>query len=1521
MEDEGLRYSDIIQPDNSVEVLIAQLEAVGRRYKELTQTIKASATTASTALRSVNTFSEEGRRSLARSQRQAALLDEAIKSLAFDMEESSQKVAILKARSKELGKELAFNDKLARTAIGSYERLSLTLEAKIKAYKSLTKAQRENSVEGEALLNSISHLRSEIRKIDAQIKPYINEVEALSKAEQALAFAQSAAGRTVAILKAQTAEANKEAIAANRLINSAADSYNKLTGTLKNYIDEYKALSAEQRADPTIGGELASGIERITKELAALDAIIKPAINSMSALQKAEQALAYAMSEEGQRVAVVKAEMADYNKETVRLNTANTAATGSYKQLKAELVQAEALYKAMSEQERATTGEGQLLLQKITELRGQIKSLDDSMKPVIQTMSDVEKAEQKLAYLQSEEGLKLLDLKNKIQELTAARKLEARLQQDLTKIQAKLAFARSQENMDLQEYSIELREANKIAKLEAIIKRDGINSYNGMAAQYEKNKIGLKKLALANRELTEDERRLVAETHTLRQEMKKFQEMTGVHTLSVGDYGKVWDSLGFSVVQVVRELPAAAFGINTLIQAVSNNIPILIDQIQQVRKENQALIDAGRGNEVTSVTKRIATSLFSWQTALIAVLTVLSMYGDEIIKWAGSLFKGEASVMSMRKALRNLNKELENSNDSYGANMASFKKLQNQWVALTTEAEKTEWIKNHEEAFEDLNLAIDGVASAEQVLVNQADAVEETFRRRAEAAAATALATEEYEKALVANAKAEQKRKEEAEKAANKAVKREEVMEAKRKRVAEKAGREYVSLAKGYEYYYDYFYKLYGTEEGVIGSGRRRIKNLKAEAKASEGNAEQYLSMATFDDLFDDDKKGRGPGSDPEGRDLTDRIYQARLQASKKYAESETELIKNEYEKRRAEVKASTDAEIKTLEEANRKAMDWLQDPGDKYKELTDEQKQALEDTIIKNNATILNLEEKLAEDLRLLAIDQQINQLKIQEETNNLMQQAVKKGSIEEYNLRKESIERQKQIALKENEKLKGTGNYIDPSTIKASYSQQQTDLDNEWALLYKEDAINAIELRLQAVRKGSEEEYYLKKSLLDKELELELYKNKQLAKGLQMDEDAIKASYERREALLKGQYTMEAFTAQQSANRADLASGNIKDHRRGSKVTGRNRVSSGFSRVSDYNIQVFETEQAIAALNKQIELATKEIPELDWSADEIAAARAEVNKLKNELNGMTDFWQLSAEKGIGGGILTKLGFDDESIEAMQNAGNIIMEQISAIADAYVEAAEREVEAAKERVAAAQSAYDAEIEARNNGYANNVATAKAELQLEKRTQREKQKELEKAQKAQEAINTVTQISSLVTATAQLWASFASTGVAAPILAAAAITAMWGSFAFAKMKAAQIAKKSDTYGEGGLEFLQGGSHASGNDIDLGTVNSRGRHMRAEGGEAMAIINKKNTRKYKALLPGIVDSLNAGNFEDKYLSSLNTSGISLLVNSAPIDISKIENDVEDIRKQNETKYYSQDGYLVIQRKNIRRIIKN
>ena len=248
----------------------------------------------------------------------------------------------------------------------------------------------------------------------------------------------------------------------------------------------------------------------------------------------------------------------------------------------------------------------------------------------------------------------------------------------------------------------------------------------------------------------------------------------------------------------------------------------------------------------------------------------------------------------------------------------------------------------------------------------------------------------------------------------------------------------------------------------------------------------------------------------------------------------------------------------------------------------------------------------------------------------------------------------------------------------------------------------------------------------------------------------------------------------------------------------------------------------------------------------------------------------------------------------------------------------EQALQNAQEEVDAAQSKVDAEIEARNNGYANDVATAQKELEMAKKNEQKALKEKQKAQKQQQALDTLTQTSSLITASAEIWKSFAGLGPFGIAAAIAAIATMWTSFAAAQIKARQVTKMQDAeYGEGGMEFIEGGSHQSGNDVDLGTMPD-GRRRRAEGGEAFAIINKTSTRKYRKALPGIIKSINNGTFEKKYMGAFASDGLSISVNGSKFDSRALEKDVREIKEQGKRRYIvDSSGRIIETYKNLKR----
>lgn len=316
------------------------------------------------------------------------------------------------------------------------------------------------------------------------------------------------------------------------------------------------------------------------------------------------------------------------------------------------------------------------------------------------------------------------------------------------------------------------------------------------------------------------------------------------------------------------------------------------------------------------------------------------------------------------------------------------------------------------------------------------------------------------------------------------------------------------------------------------------------------------------------------------------------------------------------------------------------------------------------------------------------------------------------------------------------------------------------------------------------------------------------------------------------------------------------------------------------------------------------------DLSALQIATMKNVIAKINQEID--------KNAKQSGGDIYSKLGLnlDDEQKAAVEEGVGIVIDGIKSIAAARVEAADIVLQKSQEETAEAQSKLDQEIENRNNGYANNVIQAQRELELKKKQEADALKEKKKAQKAQAAIDTVTQSSGLLTASVQIWKSLAGIPVIGPALAVAAIGTMWGSFAASKIKAKQAAKEK--FGDGGLEFLNGGSHASGNDIPIGTTGS-GKQRTAEGGEAMAIINRKNTRKYKSALPGIIKSLNAGTFEKAYSNSFVDENNKVIFAESNSDFSKMENSLEAIRQNGEKRtYIDGEGRLVEVYKNIKRI---
>jgi hypothetical protein len=286
---------------------------------------------------------------------------------------------------------------------------------------------------------------------------------------------------------------------------------------------------------------------------------------------------------------------------------------------------------------------------------------------------------------------------------------------------------------------------------------------------------------------------------------------------------------------------------------------------------------------------------------------------------------------------------------------------------------------------------------------------------------------------------------------------------------------------------------------------------------------------------------------------------------------------------------------------------------------------------------------------------------------------------------------------------------------------------------------------------------------------------------------------------------------------------------------------------------------------------------------------------------------------------------FPDMSKE-QQSALNSVFDQakeaLNSWMDARKAAADQAKELADDEVSAAEQALNREMELRNQGYANDVALRERELADAKRAQKEAAMEQQKIAKDQVLLDAAMQASSMITASANILKNFPNPVAWVPMLAT-----MWGAFAYAKVKAYQAANKTLQFREGGVMLLEGGSHESGHDVNLG-IGPDGSNLRAEGGEYFAVINKRNSRRYGREIPGIVNALNSGVFEDRYIKTSDAAGLVGAVGAMSaatesgrgVDLSAVEKGVQELVKQGDEKWSSEGNYRVMRYKNLVRRVK-
>ena len=219
------------------------------------------------------------------------------------------------------------------------------------------------------------------------------------------------------------------------------------------------------------------------------------------------------------------------------------------------------------------------------------------------------------------------------------------------------------------------------------------------------------------------------------------------------------NNIKMSMAQIARELPAITMGPQMFFLAISNNIPLLQDALSSARKEFDAL--TAKGKEAVPVWKQVAKSIVSPQAAISVGITLLTVYGDEIVSFAKKMIKGKDSVLSMKEAQEKLNEEFNNEIGGLAKTTTTINSLAESYRALGNDMNaKKKFITENKDEFDKLNVSVNNVTDADNLLISGTDAYITAMELRAKATALFNIQVKEQEAAIKKQMEADKRRAE-----------------------------------------------------------------------------------------------------------------------------------------------------------------------------------------------------------------------------------------------------------------------------------------------------------------------------------------------------------------------------------------------------------------------------------------------------------------------------------------------------------------------------------------------------------------------------------------------------------------------------------------------------------------------------------------------------------------------------------------------------------------------------------------
>ncbi len=1094
----------------------------------------------------------------------------------------------------------------------------------------------------------------------------------------------------------------------------------------------------------------------------------------------------------------------------------------------------------------------------------------------------------------------------------------------LTKKELELAQSTSETAKQLASTSAQVRYNNNMMKLQTKLANSVAGSYDALSAQYSINKLRLNAMSTEERKTTEVGIALERETEALYQQMKQLQEATGKHTLSVGDYGIAAANMASDIRNGIQALAQMRIEMAQLEKEGQRGSDRWVELSTNAQKLSADLKDLKRQYQITKLETNALGQQTGYLNDAIGVLSTgaggLSALTGTVNMFGGSAAGAAETLVQLNSAMAIANgvSQIYNGIFKQGNLLLGVRTLQTK-AATAAQNLQTKSTIAAKVAQTALNLvakanpylllaaAIAAVVGAiigwvsssarllkQQKLLNQQTAAQLDYMEAYQEESTRVY--RENQKALEQEldiAKARKASYAETQKLENQ-------IQAIKERNNQASRGFYAQEIKDVETNRTELERLRKEllkAQSVRGNKRVEIQ-LDAEGPARKikankvidiiqekiNNLNRKVEIATELTYDEQQLKADAARLREEHRQQALEVAALERAALRSAEDVQNALLRTRFDRERTMAKANiarqiVDLKVRLQTESN----------------LTLAARKAI-------NGQIINLQKQLVLDL------EDINN---EERTANLS--AVRELEDARLKGRQETAEKQRQVLKMEYDReiedlefrLATERDLTDTEVAAltqqlaarwAQYQKERFELENQLRQEQLDKEAETIELQLALLSEGTTEAMNLRLQAIENERQAALTANRALASDMRQEEAAINAKYDQmaKEEAVRSQN--EIAKAKLDVDQAyEESVFNLREH-------------------SEKQIARFQLQQQKERLKAEI-IAQKALLDLQ-TGEQKALTEKTIKTLENQINAIDRQLKKGAKVS---NIWELFGFNSDAAEALKTITDQILSSLREITQARLEAAEEALASAQRESDAAQRFLELELEARNAGYANMVDTARKELELSKKKEAEALAEKKKAQQAQANIDTLTQISSLITASANIWSALSGIPVVGVALALAGVATMWGSFAFSKMKAAQIAKES--YGEGTVELLKGGSHQSGHDVDLGTKPD-GTRRRAEGGEFFAVINKRNSRKYRNIIPDVIKSFNDGTFASRYMSAYNKLGDFALATLGGTDVSRLERSVDEIRRQNETKIYTDGkGNTVFVYKNLTRKLKS